>query len=141
MKIGYDLDGTLDKEPVRKLALALAKEGHEVHVITGMFPDGQSWQGVEAKIRKMKRLGFRNFTYNMTRHVELEYADGPLVFLHILEAQPVSPTRNLEYVLRDLGLRKGALIEELGIELMFDDSATYCEMVRRTSGATTALIQ
>lgn len=137
MKVAFDLDGTLDKLPVLELAKALLAAGHEVHVITGMFSDGQEWQGVDAKRRKLSRLGLPYVLYRGPITAE---GSSQAVFLHVIEAIPVSSTKNLEYVLRDIGLRKGALLEELGITLLFDDSATYCDMVHRMSGATTAQV-
>lgn len=118
MKIAFDLDGTLDKPAIAQLALVLDRSGHEVHVITGAFPDAK-WQSDEHKIAKMERLGLHRFCY-----------DGRL---HSIIALETSPSRNLDYVLRDLGLRKGALCEELGIEIIFDDSALYCDMVKKVS--------
>lgn len=127
IKVGFDLDGTLDRPPVLALARALIDAGHEVHVITGKFPDGEEWQGTKAKHRKMKRLGL----YSLIAQKRF----------HVVDALPVTPLKNLDYVLRDLGLRKGALCEQLGIVLFFDDSATYCEMIGRMSGTMTLQIR
>lgn len=134
MKIGFDLDGTLDRPAIRDLALALLHDGHEVHIVTGMFPDGQMWQGEKTKVRKLKRLGIPFTTWPETP------IEGRAI-LHIIEAIPVSAAKNLEYVLRDLGLRKGALCEEHGITILFDDSQTYCEMARRMSDVTTVQVR
>jgi hypothetical protein len=108
-----------DRPTILTLARALLGSGHEVHVISGCFPHAD-WQDRNAKIKKMARLGF----------------DAPI---HVIDAIPVTAVHDLNYVLRDLGLRKGALCEELGIELFIDDSETYCSMIPRMSGGTTVL--
>jgi len=139
MRVGMDLDGTLDKPALAALANALLAGGHEVHIITSYFPEGGSWQSPAAKHSKLQRLG-----------IEFEHTTGPrgrTIFsgpdgvkraeLHILEAVDVSFP--LEYRLRDLGLRKGEMCERLGIEVMFDDSATFTEVFRLMNGATTML--
>jgi hypothetical protein len=116
----FDLDGCLDRPTVSTLANALLNSGHELHVISGCFPLA-SWQDEEAKKKKLARLGLAALT------------------LHVIDAIPVTAIHDLNYVLRDLGLRKGALCEELGIELFIDDSETYCSMIPRMSGGTTVL--
>jgi hypothetical protein len=131
MTVGFDLDGTLDQPALRELARTLLAAGVAVHVISGMFPDGQDWQGREAKGRKMDRLGIP-WTWSHVPSVA-----GHAV-LHVVEAVPVSAIKDLNYVLRDLGLRKGVLCEAYGIDIFIDDSQTYCEMIPRMS-ATLAL--
>jgi hypothetical protein len=129
MRFAFDLDGTLDRKVMRDLAKILLDAGHEVHIITGIFAEAGDWQDVDAKRLKLQRLGIP-FT-----------EDGKLLFghalLHILVAVDVSFSR--EYRLNDLGLRKGALCEQLGISIFIDDSSTYCEMVPKMSGDTLVL--
>jgi hypothetical protein len=126
MIVGFDLDGTLDKPALAELALALDRSGHEVHVISGMFPDAP-WQNEIHKKAKMERLGLHRISYSGR--------------LHILEAIPVDTNKDLNYVLRDLGLRKGALCEQLGITMFFEDSEIYADMIPKMSrGTTVALI-
>lgn len=133
MIIGFDLDGTLDRPALKELCLALLEAGHEVHVITGVFPEAKDWQDEAAKFRKLQRLGVRFVRRGMEKH----YPDEKHVVVHILDAVPSTFTR--EYRLIDLGLRKGALCEELGVTLFFDDSSTYCEMIPKMSGGTLVL--
>lgn len=118
MIIGFDLDGTLDREHLAKLAHYLMATGNQVHIITGMFPEDEApWQNREEKRKKVERLGLSGAS------------------LHIVEALPITPTRNLDYVLRDINLQKGALISKHGIEVMFDDSP-MSEMMKAFCGAT-----
>jgi hypothetical protein len=130
MKIGFDLDGTLDRQAVRNLLMALLREGWEVYVISGVFTEAGAWQNGDAKRAKMNRLG-----------IPFDEFPGPAgrgrVKLHILEAMPESYPR--DYRLADLGLRKGALCESLGIDLFVDDSATYCEMIPKMAGDVTVI--
>jgi hypothetical protein len=130
MKFGFDLDGTLDKPALRDLANILISAGHEVHVITGTFPEAGDWQNADAKMAKMRRLGIP-FTQGFY---------DPLVRvaqLHILYA--VNQEYPRDYRLADLGLRKGALCETLGLTMIFDDSMTYCEMIPKMAGNTVVL--
>ena len=131
MKIGFDLDGTLDRPAIRDLALALIKGGHEVHIITGVFVEAKEWQDEAAKKEKLTRLGI---PYQMPD--AMCQVEGTAV-LHVLDA--VASTFARDYRLIDLGLRKGALCEKLGITMFFDDSETYVEMIPKMSGGTTVL--
>lgn len=130
MKIGMDLDGTLDRPHVRDLALALLTAGHEVHIISGTFPEGIGWQDSAAKYAKLARL-------------DIPYTEGPgpprekHAHLHIIDAVP--STYDRDYRLADIGLRKGALCESLGIQLFFEDSERYCEMIPKMAGDTVVL--
>lgn len=136
MRVGFDLDGTLDKPCLAALAVELMKAGHEVHVITGVFPEAKDWQDAQAKRRKLARIGvpYKETSDGLTL---LYGEDGYHAQLHILYA--VTSTYDRDYRLIDLGLRKGALCEELGIEMFFDDSERYCEMIPKMSGSTTVL--
>lgn len=127
MKVGFDLDGTLDRSAIRELALALLRDGHEVHVISGCFREAGDWQNQFAKYEKLARLGLitkdgigMSIPYNL-RVVILDAVDH--------EKFP------RDYRLVDLGLRKGAYIAEQGIELMFDDSELYCKTMPSMCGA------
>ena len=122
--IGFDMDGTLDIPAVRDLAAALAVAGHEVHVITGMFPQWESpWQDEAAKYEKFD--GF-----NLPKSVHL----------HIIEALPVQTDRNIDYVLRELNLRKGDLCRRLGVSVMIEDSS-LCATMKAMCGTTVLRIQ
>lgn len=122
MKVGFDLDGTLDRPALCALAKALIAAGHEVHVISGCFTEAGDWQNFDAKRAKLVRLGLMtqgqvgmNFRFVVLDAVSHEKFDR-------------------EYRLVDLGLRKGAYCEANGIELMFDDSDTYVKMMPAMCG-------
>ena len=120
MRVGFDLDGTLDRPAIATLARVLMDDGHEVFIVSGVFDESGEWQGVDAKRRKIKRLG-------------LERAIP--IFLHADNVRALSGEQaTLAYRLRTLGLRKGAVCAEEGIELMFDDSADYCAMMPKMCG-------
>lgn len=120
LKVAFDLDGTLDIDILRRLALFLAEHGAEIHVITGTFGESGEWQTEAAKRDKLNRLGLSGFAT-----------------IHVLSA--VAPEFGTEYRLRDLGLRKGALCEKLGINLLFDDSPNFCDVAKRMHGGLTVL--
>lgn len=119
MKVAFDLDGTLDRPAVASLAKELIAAGVEVHIITGTFEEGGPWQDTQEKKAKVRRLG-------------LEAAR-----LHVIMAKPEAYPR--EYRLADIGLRKGALCLELGIDILIDDSAVYCEMAPKMYGGLTVM--
>lgn len=133
MKIGFDLDGTLDRPQILALAKALLAAGHEVHVITGVFLEAADWQDGDAKRKKLLRLGL---PFKENPATASEHASQRAV-LHILSAVPATFDR--DYRLADLGLRKGELCERLGIELFIDDSEKYVEMIPKMAGGTSVL--
>lgn len=130
MRIGFDLDGTLDRPALAELAKSLLADGHEVHIITGVFDEAGDWQNGAAKYVKLVGLGIQCHEYPAVRQ-------HGTAMLHVLHAVDVS--FGLEYRLRDLGLRKGALCHKFGITMFFDDSETYCEMLPKMSGSTQVL--
>ena len=129
MKIGFDLDGTLDRPAMAELVRALLKQGHEVHIITAIFLEAGSWQTHQEKRAKLARLN--------VPFVEWPSGCPNRATLHIMEAMPETYPR--DYRLTDIGMRKGALCEQLGIEMYFDDSATYCETMKAMHGGLTVL--
>lgn len=135
MKLGFDLDGTLDRPALGALCKALLLEGHEVHIITGVFPEAAGWQDTPAKHAKLRRLDIP--FVDDGSHVVAAHGPAPYARLHVLYAVPSTYSR--DYRLADLGLRKGALCEELGIQVFFDDSDTYCEMIPKMAGGVTVL--
>lgn len=146
MKIGFDLDGTLDRPAIRDMALALIEAGHEVHIITGVFLEAGEWQSAEQKRQKLTRLGI-SFEEPMgdsiwvrtpTPEFFLQPGMAKYAKLHVLNAVD-GKEFDREYRLVDLGLRKGALCEKLGITLFLDDSETYCKFIPAMSGGTTVL--
>lgn len=140
MKIAFDLDGTLDRRALAELARILMLGGHEVHIITGVFLEAGDWQSPKEKFEKLRRWGisFERTTEVCDNEVTEVFGDGPVwATLHVLYA--VDPSFGLDYRLRDLGLRKGALCEKLGIEILFDDSETYCTVAKCMAGGLTTL--
>jgi hypothetical protein len=142
MKIGFDLDGTLDRPVLTELCKGLLAAGHEIHIISGVFPEAVGWQDSVAKKRKLARLAipYDECIVGLPDVVMVSQHSAGVVncaHLHILQAVPATFDR--DYRLADLGLRKGALCEELGITLFFDDSRLYCEMIPKMSGGTLTL--
>lgn len=113
-KYGFDLDGTLDKPGLVQLANDLIDAGHEVHIISASFPNSD-WTSRTEKLLKIERLGVR-------------YTE-----LHVLEANLNVPTE--VWIQRDLGLRKGHLVEKLGLLMMIDDSSDYIDAMKKCCGA------
>ena len=127
MIFAFDLDGTLDVPAIGKLARHLIMCGHDVHIITACFPESGGWQDEDAKRAKLKRLGIPATMTQTANNAQL----------HILQATNVnSPIMDR---LRELGLQKGALCEQLGVGVIFDDSPTFCEMIPRMNGHVTVL--
>lgn len=136
MKIGFDLDGTLDKPAIANLCNAMLDAGHEVHIITGVFDEAGEWQSSDAKFTKLRRIGVEaNFYENRAFYPHVKH--GPYAYLHVLHAVDVS--FGLDYRLRDLGLRKGDLSHKLGLEIFLDDSETYMKMMPVMNGGITLL--
>jgi len=137
MKVAFDLDGTLDRKVLADLCKILLDGGHEVSVITGVFSESGAWQGGESKRLKLSRLGIPFNQYD-----ELEPVAGfnvqHVARLFVLESAPTAAYTTMDR-LRDIGLRKGALCERLGVQMFFDDSSIYCEMVPKMSGDTLTL--
>lgn len=141
IRIGFDLDGTLDKPALAVLARVLMQNpAVEVHIITGIFAEAGEWQSVAAKLRKLERLGIsvkRPLGDSSLGCVTELHGNAPYAILHTLVA--VAPEMGLDYRLRDLGLRKAALTEELGISVFLDDSKTYCDIMPAMNGGLTIL--
>jgi hypothetical protein len=128
VKVGFDLDGTLDRPALRDLALSLAAAGHEVHIISGCFLEAGDWQDHFSKWKKLVRLGLASGGSG------IGYAPIPGVHVTILDAVDHEKF-DRDYRLADLGLRKGAYIERNRIEVMFDDSELYCKVMPSMCGA------
>jgi hypothetical protein len=122
MRFGFDLDGCLDKPELRELARILFAAGHEIHIITAIFPDAPN-QTHHVKHEKVNRLRIA--------HTKL----------HIVEAMPVTANHGLDYVRREIGRGKGSLCDKLGIDIMFDDSQLYIDMVNAVSNTVTAHVR
>jgi hypothetical protein len=135
MKIGFDLDGTLDRPGMAELAKVLLAGGHEVFVISGCFDEAGAWQDEGAKWAKLVRLGLAVET-----DLFPPYMAEPGLHLTVLHA--VSHEKfDRDYRLADIGLRKGAFIAEQGIQVMFDDSEMYCKLMPAYCGATIAHVR
>jgi len=142
MKIGFDLDGTLDRPAMRALCKHLLRSNQQVYIITGVFPEARGWQDEAAKRAKLERLGIPYYVceeldLNSDKAILEGDIHDPVAQLYVLNAVP--STFDRDYRLIDLGLRKGALCERLGVEMFFDDSSTYCEMLPKMSGNTLVL--
>ena len=118
MKYGFDLDGTLDRKAVLFLAKQLSYLGHEIHVISGVFKEAGDWQHYDEKLKKLERLWKEKLSGNIT--------------LHVIESYPSEGDRDLRLV--NIGLKKGVLAEQLGLEIMFDDSETYTKVMKSMAG-------
>ena len=134
MRVGFDLDGTLDRFAVRDLALALLAAGHEVHIVSGCFLEAGDWQDETAKLEKLVRLGLAQVGPTFGK---FKFSEN----LRIMILEAVSHIEfDRDYRLADLGLRKGAYLEKNGISLMFDDSELYCKLMPAYCGAQIARI-
>jgi len=119
MKIGFDLDGCLDRERVLWLAKELWHRGHEIHVISGIFTESGTWQSEDSKKAKVMKLW-------------TALSGWPsMVTLHVINSSPGIPREDR---LVDIGLQKGALCQRLGIAMMFDDSDTYTKVMKAMAG-------
>ena len=134
MIVGFDLDGTLDKPALAALAKDLLELGHIVHVITSVFPESGDWQSQESKFAKLLRLGIPTYHNLCDKKGIRGHAT-----LHVLTPISKDIEPDIGARLRDLGLQKGNLTERLGIEIFFDDSETFCEMIPRMDGHVTVL--
>ena len=111
LKVGLDIHGVIDAFPERfkQLSYALAKDGAEVHIITGIKRD---------------------------EHVEKLLADSGIRYTHYfsiveqLEADKVYIEWNdgLPYADEERwNTAKRVYCDKVGIDFMFDDSPTYLE--------------
>lgn len=129
MKVGFDLDGTLDRLAMKDLALSLLSAGHEVFIVSGCFGEAGEWQDETAKLEKLVRLGLAK-----VGEVPGQYKLPDRLHIEVLQAVDHKEFSR-DYRLADLGLRKGAYLEKNGIGLMFDDSELYCKLMPAYCGA------
>ena len=104
MKVGFDLDGTLDVPALRDLANALYAAGHEVFVVTGGLADTGAWTQVERE-RRLAALGV-----NYTEIVRC-----------------ITPRAE------DIGRLKAQACTERDIPLLIDDDGSYINGARAES--------
>lgn len=108
MTFAFDLDGTLDRPELAQLANLLFDAGHDIHVITAHAIAVAGYYATrESKVKKLDKLG--------VRYTKLHLASGA------------------NY--SEVGLDKARVIREEGIEVMFDDSTTFCNMMAEYSNA------
>lgn len=100
---GFDLDGTLTRPELARLANDLHNAGHQVYVITGGLADTGEWT-LDARRLLLARLGVR-------------YTDI---------------VRVLDPDITMIGRKKGLACEELSISVMFDDSSLYLNGIRES---------
>ena len=115
MKIGFDLDGTLDRPELARLANMYMDAGFEVHVITVVQLGQAGYITTKAeKIKKLAKLGVR------------------YTKLHLVRGETYSAC----------GVAKAEVINEEGIIMMFDDAPTFVKMtVKFTKNCTVLEVQ
>lgn len=105
--IGFDLDSTLDRPELAALARQLYETGaYEIHVVTvGRIASSGYETPRAAKMAKLKAL------------------DVPYHYLHLAGGE----------TFESAGRNKAEIINKMGIQIMFDDSTTFCnEMAANT---------
>lgn len=108
-KIGFDLDGTLDRPEIAALARVLFAAGVEIHIITAGYVGETEETAAEMVARKEARLEFLGVPYSK---------------LHIVTGQSFE----------EAGQEKAAIINYYELPIMFDDAPTFVkEMVEGTS--------
>lgn len=115
MKIGIDLDGTLDKYPEKfeLLIYEWIRQGNEVHVITGTL-NKQLHKAEEGKNKKLKRLNL----------------DIKGIFLTVVRGKTI----------KEVGKRKGLYCREQMIDMMIEDTELYLEEIKNYSPYTLCLL-
>lgn len=108
---GFDLDGTLDRPALARLANDLHDAGHEVYVVTGGLGDTGEWT-LEARKRKLAALGVRY----------------------------TAIVRCIDPDIRQLGILKGRECARLGIAVLLDDDRRYLDGVATVSDAVRLLV-
>jgi hypothetical protein len=93
---GFDLDGTLDRPALARMANDLHDAGHDVYVITGGLADSGEWT-LKARQERLAALGVR--------------------YTKII--------RCLDPDIAKIGALKGGECGRLGIGVMLDDSPSY----------------
>ena len=109
LKIGLDIHGVIDQYPekFKQLAYALAKDGAEVHVITGLKRDHEAEQLLE-------EAGIRYSHYFSI----VDYLEGKGELIEWQNGLPYADEQKWNNA-------KSEYCELEGIDFMFDDSPTY----------------
>lgn len=108
---GFDLDGTLDRPALARMANDLYDAGHDVYVVTGGLAEAGEWT-LAARKRKLKALGVRY----------------------------TAVVRCIDPDIRKLGVLKGTECSRLGIDVLIDDSSSYLNGVAAVSSAVRLLV-
>lgn len=109
LRIGLDIHGVIDRYPekFKQLAYALAKDGAEVHVITGLKQDHEAGQ-------LLKKAGIRYSHYFSI----VDYLES--------KGEPIEWRNGLPYAdTHKWNSAKSEYCDDKGIDFMFDDSPTY----------------
>ena len=102
MKVGFDLDGTLDRPEIARLANMYYDAGIEVHVIT-VVQLGQTGY-ITTRKAKMDKLTLLGVRYTK---------------LHLVRGQTYN----------ECGIAKADVINAEGIVLMIDDAPSFVKMI------------
>lgn len=115
MRYAFDLDGCLDRPAIRLLARGLVDAGNEVHILSGVWPEGD-WQSVKAKQAKLIEmdLAYEHPINGFTMK------KGFYIFMAAPNAAAPREDRLLE-----IAFQKGDYCRRLNISVMFDDSEHY----------------
>lgn len=108
---GFDLDGTLDRPALARMANDLHDAGHEVYVITGGLADAGEWL-LGTRERKLAALGVRY----------------------------TGIVRCIDPDIQMVGILKGRQCRELGISVMLDDDHRYMDGIAEASDAVRLLV-
>ncbi len=121
VRVGFDLDGTLDQPEIAALARVLFAAGIEIHVVTVGAVQGQSMGAGDEK----KIVTAEDADAMYARKVErLSILDVPFTKLHVVTGE----------TFEEAGEEKAAILNYSEIPIMIDDSPTFVkEMVFATS--------
>ncbi len=108
---GFDLDGTVTRPHIARLANDLYAAGHEVYVITGGLGDFGEWT-MEARVEYLKMLGV-NYT-EIVRCIAPRW--------------------------EEIALIKGTECAKRGITVMLDDMPVFLDGIRKRSPSTVGLL-
>ena len=111
LKVGLDIHGVIDAFPERfkMLSSALAKDGAEVHIVTGIKRS--------MEVDAMLESAGITFTHYFSIVEQLEFDDHDINWVNGL---PFTDEKVWNYAKRNY-------CDRVGIDFMFDDSPTYLE--------------
>ncbi len=108
---GFDLDGTVTRPELARLANDLHEAGHEVHIITGGLADTGEWK-MDARVEYLRQLG-------------VHYT---------------SIVRCIDPDINAIGKLKGEACARLNITVLIDDAQLYLAGARPWSTAVQLLV-